>query len=211
MANAVERWIILGDSIMASAWTADGECLAPASDLTASQIPRLANVTIQNLSSPGFRISQGGLSGFGAYANRAGLIGGAIGLVPPTGIIIQPAVNDWGTPAVTGAEFTSSYDGLIKFCKSMGLNVVCIAPAWHQSECDTVPHADATYSLQTFRNWISTIAAGNSVGFIDATESPLTNHPEYYADVVHWNGEGHKVFAPWLVMKMRCLGHWLAH
>jgi len=209
MANAVERWFYLGDSNAASVWTADGEPLASAMDLVVSQIPLLANVTIQNLSSPGFRVSQGGLSGFGAYANRAGLIGGAIGLVPPAGIIIDLEVNDWATAAVTGAEFTSNYDGLIKFCHSMGMKVVCICAAWHQMENDPIQHADARYSLQTFRDWTKSIAQANGAGFIDATESPITNHPEYYCDPVHRNGAGARVHAPFIVERMRALGHWL--
>jgi lysophospholipase L1-like esterase len=209
MSNAVERWFLLGDSIQSSVFSENGHPVGPASALTASQIPSLANVTIQNLSSPGFRMSQGELPGFGACANRSGLIGGAIGLVPPSGIIIMLGVNDWANYSVTGSTFTTDYPKVINYCKSMGMQVVCVSPIWHYMQEVVMQHADAGYPLANFRSWIQSMASFAGVGFIDGLSAPVSNHPELFCDGVHMNEEGHDIFAPWLVMKMRELGHWL--
>jgi lysophospholipase L1-like esterase len=209
MANAVERWFLLGDSIQSSVFSENGQSVGPACALTASQIPNLANVTIQNLSSPGFRMSQGELPGFGACANRGGLIGGAIGLVPPAGIIIMLGTNDWGNYYVTGSAFTIDYPKVINYCKSMGMKVVCVSPIWHFMQDTVLQHADAGYPLANFRSWIQSMASAAGVGFIDGLSSPVSNCPEYFCDGVHMNEAGHDAFAPWLVMKMRCLGHWM--
>lgn len=201
------RWILLGDSIQSEVMPT-----GPATALTASQIPALAGVVCQNISSPGMRVGQGSQPGTGAYMNRAA-IGLVSGLFGAAGLIVTLGTNDYGTTDVTASEFSSDYQALLQYAKTLvGANIVCISPIWRNDqygEGHPPTRADGTYTLQNYRTTIQANACAAGVHYIDGLQSPLTNHPELYADGLHPNVNGHAQFAPWLVTQMQALGFWM--
>ena len=206
MTNA-QRWMILGDSIQAAVYAAAGQPAAAATCLTASQLPGLANVLIQNLSSPGMRITQGGEPGTGAYANK-NVIGLVAGYAGATGLIITLGTNDWGNPPTTGSEFSSNYQDILQYAKGLGLKLVCVSPIFRAEEVQARQHVDGMYSLGNFRTTVEGNAALAGVSYINGGEFTGYEHPEWYADGLHLNAEGHRAFVMWLVGKMRALGFW---
>lgn len=64
-----ERWGILGDSLQALVY-GPGSVPGDQSRLTAAQLPTKLNLSINNLSSPGARMTDGGQPGFGAASNK---------------------------------------------------------------------------------------------------------------------------------------------
>ena len=207
MAASPNRWILFGDSIQSEVFGTVAGTNAPATALTASQIPGLANVVLQNISSPGLRMTDGGDPGFGAFSNK-GAIGLVSGFFGAFGLIITLGTNDWANPPTTGGEFTTDYRGVIDYAKSLGMVVVCVSPLWRFDEGAPIAHADATYWLANFRTTIQAIAQQEGVYFVDGTLAPCTSHPELYADGIHLNQDGHAQFAPWLVAQIRALQLW---
>jgi lysophospholipase L1-like esterase len=207
-----ERWIILGDSIQAHVY-GPGTVHGDQSRLTAAQLPRSLNIAINNLSSPGARLTDGGQAGFGASSNK-NAITMVRGYAPMTGIIITLGTNDWTNPGTSGQSLLDCYRGMIQHCVSLGMIVVGVSPINRADGANGIQHFDGgIYPLSQFQYWIEAVCqeqavllGNDKVKMIQGGTCPIT--PAHLADGLHLNEIGHDVFCAWLIQSMRALGLW---
>lgn len=200
-----ERWIILGDSIQAHVYTV-GTALGDQSHLTAAQLPQKLNIAINNLSSPGARMTDGGQLDFGAASNK-NAITMVRGYAPMTGIIVTLGTNDWTNPGTSAQSLLDSYRGMIQHCKNLGMSFVGVSPINRADGDNGIYHFDGqTYTLSQFQYWIEAVCQEQCVPMIQGGTAPLL--PEHYADGLHLNEAGHDVFCDWLIAEMNNLGYW---
>lgn len=201
-----ERWILLGDSIQSLVY-GPGSVLGDQSRLTAAQLSRLLNIAINNLSSPGARMTDGGQLGFGAASNK-NAITMVRGYAPMAGIIITLGTNDWTNPGTSAQSLLDSYRGMIQHCRALGLAVVGVSPLNRVGGGNGVQHPDGIFTLGDFQYFIEAVCQEQGVKMIQGGTAPLT--AAHFADGLHLNADGHDVFCQWLIQKMRALGYWTA-
>ena len=199
-----ERWGILGDSIQALVY-GPGSVPGDQSRLTAAQLPAKLNIAINNLSSPGARMTDGGQPGFGAASNK-NAITMMRGYAPMKGIIIALGTNDWTNPGTSAQSLLDSYRGMIQHCKALGLNVVTLSPLNRSGGGNGVQHPDGIHTLANFQYWIEQVSLEQGAKVIMGGTAPLT--ADHFADGLHLNALGHDAFCAWLIQKMRALGFW---
>jgi hypothetical protein len=204
-----DRWILIGDSIMSNVTESNSNIVGLSRNLAAHLVEEKANVVIHNLSSPGARMADGGIKGFGFvnYKNSINHVSGYFGV---KGIIITLGTNDWGYS--TPGEYFTAYLSVIKHAKSLGLKVVCVSPIWRADENSfKQPKGDKPLQLWVYR--LVTMWACEQGGgvYIDGREAPVVGL-QFFGDKsnfgLHLNTYGHLVFSDWLVYKMRNIGYW---
>lgn len=195
-----ERWAILGDSIQAQVY-APGSALGDQSKLTAALLPQKLNIAINNLSSPGARMTDGGQIGFGAASNL-NAITMVRGYAPMKGIIITLGTNDWTNPGTSAQSLLDEYRKTIQHCKALGMAVVVVSPLNRADGGNGIQHFDGgNYTLANFQYWIEQVSYEQVAKVIHGGTAPLT--ADHFADGLHLNAAGHEVFADWLIFKMR--------
>lgn len=207
-----ERWIILGDSIQSLVYTT-GSGLGDQSFLTAARLPQLLNISINNLSSPGARMTDGGQVGFGAASNL-NAITMVRGYAPMGGIVITLGTNDWTNPGSSAQNLLDSFRATIQHCVALGMKVVVVSPLNRADGANYINHFDGgSYNLANFQYWIEAVTqeqavlCGNqNVKMIQGSLCPLNS--THYADGLHLNESGHEVFCEWLIDEVKALGYW---
>ncbi|AVJ29146.1 SGNH/GDSL hydrolase family protein [Achromobacter spanius] len=175
---SAEREAILGDSVQAQVYTA-GSNLGDQSHLTAAQLPRWLNIAINNLSSPGARMTDGGQQGFGAASNK-NVITMVRGYAPMKGIVITLGTNDWANPGTSAQSLLDSYRGMIQHCKALGLAVVGLSPLNRSGGGNGVQHPDGIHTLAQFQYWIEAVCQEQGAKVIQGGAEPLA--AEHFAD-----------------------------
>lgn len=229
-AHAYDNWILLGDSIQS--WVIDN---GPATALTASRIPALANVGVMNMSRPGARVTHLQKTAPDAWSSsRDGWVVGAnctstaqcpydtrfstylyrnlfsyySSLWNAKGVIITLGRNDWGNDT---NQLFLDYSEIVQRAKSNGLDVVCVGPIWSSDET-------ATNNMLNVRVVIMWACNNNGGTFVDGYNAVPHDAALYYSthnaqgqlqiDGVHLNAAGHVAFSNWLVTTMHNLGKW---
>lgn len=203
-ADIHKRCIIAGDSIQTYVYEPKG-IVPNSADLTSSIIPIVTNVSIQNISSSGQRMASGGYAGYGLVSNQQTLWylqGGK----PAECIIIALGTNDWSSPSVGAQEFITAYRNVIRFSKTQGMTVIVVPPLWRSNEGVTVAKPDGNYTIAQFRSYAMGVGFEEGAKVFDASNIGLT--PYHFADGLHLNAEGHKLFASALTLKMQGWGLW---
>lgn len=210
--SLAKRWIIYGDSIDAGVYDDNG--VANPCELLASALPHKVGISVNNLSSPGQRITEGGTPGFGATVNK-NAVGTVVGYSGASGIVITLGTNDYSNPSTGMVDFIDRYRDLISYCRTtLWLPVVIISPI-NRADGDTpILHTDGTaWKLWHFRYFVEMLAyeemqkPGPFLTLIKGTDIPLL--PEHYvADGVHLNADGHKVRTDYLIQRFKDVGYW---
>lgn len=203
-ADIHQRCIMAGDSIQTYVYTPAG-VISNASDLTSNIIPQLSNVSIANLSAAGQRMASGGYYGYGLVSNQAALWYLQGGKAADC-IIITLGTNDWSAPFVGAQEFITAYRNVIRYSKVLGMKVIVVPPLWRSNEGVLVTKPDGAFTIAQFRYYAAGVGYEEGAKVFDAANIGLT--PAHFADGLHLNAEGHRLFATALVDKMRGWGFW---
>jgi Lysophospholipase L1 and related esterases len=209
------RWIWVGDSIDAGVYSDSG--VGDACRLTVAQLPHLVNVSINNLSSPGQRITEGGQPGFGASVNK-NAIGTVSGYSGASGVIITLGTNDYANPSTGMIEFIDQYKSLIRYVReTLLLPVVVVTPLNRADGATYISHGDGPWrNLADFTYFIQMLCyeekpplrPGPFLTVFKGSECPL-QPCHYVADGIHLNADGHDVKTKWMISKMQSVGYWL--
>lgn len=200
-----ERWMLLGDSIQANVYI-PGSNYGDNKHLTAALLSQALNISINNLSAPGARLTDGGLPGFGAASNL-NAISMVRGSSPMNGIICTLGTNDWANVGTSAQSFLDAYRALITRCKSLGLIFVGMSPLNRQDGYMAVQKADGAFTLAQWQSLAIAVCQEQGVKWIQGDLAPLTALD--LADGIHPNAGGHDKLAPWIITKMRSWGYWL--
>lgn len=212
MSNGLaDRFIIIGDSIACGVYSDCG--IGDPSKLWVNQLPGAVGSAVNNLSSPGQRITQGGQVGFGVAANL-NAVTTVVGFSGAKAAIITAGTNDYTHYGTSLVEYIEAHRSVIAHCRSLGLEVIVVSPIWRADLAVEVLHVDGNhYSMESFRVYGEMVAAeekakpGPAVHILTGLDAPLM--PEHYvADQLHLNSSGHDVFFGWLVGRMQALGYW---
>lgn len=193
-----ERWLLMGDSIQA---TVVEQAFEPSADsLAAAIVQREAPVTVQNLSVPGAGVYRD----WESQRSKGDSLKG----YRAKGLIITLGTNDYGT-GQDPSKVYMYYKYLVLQAREAGLKVVCVTPIWRRGEA--TPKTETGYPLSEYRRQIKGACLGGGGQVIAGESAPLADL-RYFGDDsdvgLHLNTEGHKVFAKFLLCKMRELGYW---
>lgn len=213
-ASLAKRWIIVGDSNHAGVYSDTG--IGDASKLTAAQLPGLVGISVNNVSAPGQRITDGGTPGFGAYANRAGLIGSVKGYSEVAGVIIDLGTNDYANPGTSIYAYMDQLRALIAYCRnSLGVPVVLIAPHWRADGATPVYHVDgSSWALSQWAYFTENVGyeeqlkPGAALHVIPGADVPACASL-VIADGIHYNAAGHEARTAFLISRMQSFGYWI--
>lgn len=213
MSGLAPRWIIVGDSIHAGVYSDTG--MGNPAKLTASVLPQRVGISVNNVSSPGQRVSEGGQPGFGAYANRAGLIGSVKGYSDAAGVIIDLGTNDWANPGSSIYDYMNQLRALIQYCRTtLWLPVVLIGPHWRADGDTPIYHVDG--SSWTLAQWAyftenvgyeEAVKPGPFLTVIRGSEVP-SSVELLVADGIHYNEAGQEARTDFLISRMQSVGYW---
>lgn len=207
------RWVLAGDSIQAWVLEAGGVATqGQASLLTASRIPFQTNVSIQNLSTPGYRLAQGSNTA-DTYVFDQTMINKISGGFGMNGVICTFGTNDYSNPGVTTVDYFWALNALMDRCKALGIPCVIVSPIWRADKDVPVMKSNGiAATLADFQNvaaWtVSLRPAADKAYFIDGSQAPVQS-AAYFGDGLHLNGLGHQVFSNWLVAQMKAKGLWV--
>lgn len=204
-----DRWILVGDSIMSQVIETNSGKPALSRNLTSHLVEEKANVVIHNFSSPGARMANGGIKGFGFFNFKSSL-NHINGYFPAKGVIITLGTNDWGSS--TTSEFFTAYKSVVQHSKSLGLKVVCVSPIWRADELSyKQAKGDSRWQLWTYRLVVQWACEQGGGVYIDGRTAPVAGL-QFFGDAknvgLHLNTYGHTVFSDWLVYQMRNIGYW---
>lgn len=193
-----ERCVIAGDSIQTYVYGKDK--IGDASQLTASQIPLMTNVSITNMSGGGQRMASGGAKGWGLVENLQA-IWYVTGSKQPNCIIIALGTNDWDSRSIGLKEYGVAYRKVIEYSKERGVKVICVPPLWRKNEGEYAVHPDGKWTIAQFRAEAVSACKSEGAYIFDASRIGLT--PSDFPDGVHMNANGHKIFVTALVAQMQ--------
>jgi hypothetical protein len=127
-AQAQQRWILAGDSIQAGVFpnAEFGLIGGDAAQLTAAIVMQQTGVSIQNISSPGARMTNAGF--FPGLVSQTGAVQFIDGFFGATGIIITIGVNDSGATDLDPGQYLADYTNFAKAALNLGLKVICVPP-----------------------------------------------------------------------------------
>jgi lysophospholipase L1-like esterase len=216
---SAQRWILAGDSIQAGVFAnPDFGLVGDGRQLTATLITQATGVVIQNISSPGARMTTPAPGYFPGLKDQTAAISFIDGFFGAAGIIITIGVND-ANASVSLDEYGRDYAAFVTHAQSRGLTVICALPLNEPNEV-----ADVTRSLR-FAFQLRTYYACRNAGVPEANIfnpaaygiAPDDTNPQkrrLFAgsaaapDNVHLSSDGHALFARSLIDFMVALGFW---
>lgn len=199
-----KRWLLAGDSIQTYVF-ADG-VPGDTTAMLAHRVPEICNVSIQNISAGGNRMSNGGVPGFGLEGNL-NMIKYIMGGAKADGIICTLGTNDWDALNVSGIGFIQAYRSFINYCWStLGLKVVCMSPIWRANGGENRVKADGTFKLSHYQDWVTGVAQETGMPWIDGKLTGITIDDTF--DGTHLNAQGHIKVGDFIISKMQAMGNW---
>lgn len=224
-ANAQQRWILAGDSIMAGVFENEEFGLpgGDAAQLTSTIVALETGVSIQNVSSPGATMSLIPPWQFPGVSNQRSAVAFIDGLFGATGIIITVGVNDAGQPAITPTNFYNDYFNFVTYARSLALKVVCVIPLNEPNQPTNV-NASRRYYFQLLAYFACTNAGVPVAQVYNPAADGIFPDPANAAkrrlfassiqgtqlvlDNIHLSSDGHALFAEKLIDFMVARGFW---
>jgi lysophospholipase L1-like esterase len=208
-----QRWILAGDSIQAQVFANAelGLTGGDARDLTAAIIMQDTGITVQNVSSPGARLTTA--SFFPGLKDQRSMIDFIDGFFGATGIIITIGAND-ANGTVPVATYQADYGALVRHALSRGLQVICVPPLNEPNEVPN-PNVSRRFAFQLATVFACTGAGVPSanvfnpaaVGIVPNRDDPAKRRL-FAPDELHLTAPGHRLFADRLIDFMVARGFW---
>jgi lysophospholipase L1-like esterase len=215
---SAQRWVLAGDSIQTGVFANPDYGLVggDARELTAHLVTQETGVLIQNISSPGARMTSA--TYFPGLKDQTSAVSFIDGFFGATGIIITIGVNDANSD-VDIETYGRDYAAFVTHARSRGLEVICALPLNEPNEvADASRSRRFAFQLRTYyacrgagvpeANIFNPAAYGITPDDSDPLKRRLFAGTAAAPDNVHLSSDGHALFARNLIDFMVARGFW---